>query len=251
MLRKTALAALAVRTACPLLLATLLGLAPALAQAPQRPLQNRWPGETQQLPQRGAEDQASAPTARPAARKPAPPSRVIACGGVFARDSSHLKLATFFGADAITWGQVDGPDGTKLNASVLYPADPKRRLEVLWNLEASRSDLQLIAINGQSTWVAPRGLKLGLTLAALEKINGRPFKLAGFGGEDAGLVASWEDGALAKLPGGCKVGVRFGPDPRASADARSAASGKELLSSDPLLRAASPKVEEILIGYGQ
>ena len=244
-IRTTALAATLLLAAAPML---------AHAQQPQRPpLQNRWPGEAQQLrdPAAAPASTATAPApAKPAAAKPAAPPRVVNCGGVFAKDTSHLKLATFFGSDAITWGQVDGPDGTKLNASLLYSSDPKRRLEVLWNLEASRSDLQLIDINGQSTWVGPKGLKLGLTLAALEKLNGKPFKLAGFGGEGAGMVASWEGGALAALPGGCKVGVRMAPDAKATAEARSAASGKELLSTDPLLRAVSPKVDEILIGYG-
>src|SRR5712671_5910398 len=52
---------------------------------------------------------------------------------------------------------------------------------------ASASDLNarrqtsLIVINGQSAWTAPKGLRLGLPLAALEKLNGRPFRMRGFG----------------------------------------------------------------------
>ena len=39
---------------------------------------------------------------------------------------------------------------------------------------------------GQSTWTAPKGLRLGLPLAALEKLNGKPFKLIEF--ENGGMA---------------------------------------------------------------
>jgi hypothetical protein len=176
---------------------------------------------------------------------------VIACSGVFAKESSHLKLATFFGSDAITWTQVAGPEGSKLNASVLYSKDPKRRLEVLWNLDASRSDTQLIVINGQSTWTAPSGLKLGMPLAAIEKLNHKPFNIKAFGaGDNSGFVTSWDGGALASLPGGCKVSIRFAPDPKANTQGDAELLGdKELPSTYPALRTAAPKVSEIILGY--
>src|SRR5258706_248075 len=113
--------------------------------------------------------------APPAARKPAPGPRSVACSGVFAKDSSHLKLAQSFEAKNIEFGAVPGPEGTSLNASILYGGDPKRRLEVLWQNEAARSDVSLIAITGQSQWSAPKGLQLGPTLAVLEEYNGKTF----------------------------------------------------------------------------
>ncbi len=180
---------------------------------------------------------------RPAANRTGPTT--VACNGVFAKDSAHLKLAMRYDSRNLIWGQVDGPEGSKLNASVLFPNDPKRRLEVLWNDDASRSDLQLIAINGQSQWTAPRGLRLGMPLAALEKANGRPFRLSAFGADGTASVLGWEGGALASLPGGCKVGVRL-TSPAASAEL---AAEKELTSNNPALKAAKATVSEILIGY--
>ncbi len=177
------------------------------------------------------------------------PARAVACSGAFARDSSHIRLAQVFGPNNVVFDEVDGPDATKLPASILFPKDPRRRLEVLWNNEASRSGTQLIVINGQSGWTAPRGLKLGLQLAALEKINGKPFKLTGFA-DDGSSVAGWEGGTLAKLPGGCKIGLRLVADRRAPEDARSKlAAAKELTSSDADVRAVRVTVAEILIGY--
>jgi hypothetical protein len=181
---------------------------------------------------------------------PRPPANVVACSGVFAKDSGHLKLAVRFDSRNVVYGQVDGPDGTRINASIVYPNDPKRRLEVLWNNEAGRSDTSIIAINGKSQWIAPKGLKLGLAIAALEKANGRPFKLSGFGKDGFATVLGWEGGALAALPGGCKVGMRLVENGKSPEDARNAVAGdKELLSNDASVRAVNPTIGEILIGY--
>jgi hypothetical protein len=160
-----------------------------------------------------------------------------------------MKLVQTFNSQNIAFAEVDGPGGTKLMASVLFPKDPKRRLEVLWDNEAARMQTSLIVINGQSGWTAPKGLRLGLALAALEKANGKPFKLKGFG-DDGGNVSDWQAGALAALPGGCRVGVRLMPDPKAPADARAGVAGdREFASTDASIRAVKPIVAEIILGY--
>jgi len=218
--------------------------APAAApQTAQQPAQQAAPSSQEEQLQ--TPERKSAP--KPAAHAPA---LAVTCGGVFGKDSSHLKLAVKYDSRNVVFGQVDGPDGSKIPASILYPNDPRRRLEVLWNNEAGRTDTQVIAINGKSQWSAPKGLKLGLAIATLEKMNGRPFKLSGFGADGAASVLGWEGGALASLPGGCKVGMRLFEDSKSPEEARSAVAGdKELASNDPSLRAVKPTVGEILIGY--
>jgi hypothetical protein len=210
------------------------------AQRAQRPI--RRPAAAQAKPEQDLEAQKP----RPAAAG----TNVVACNGVFAKDSGHLKLAIKYDSRNITYGQVDGPEGTKLNASIIYPNDPRRRLEVLWNNEAARTDTQVIAINGRSQWAAPKGLKLGLPIAAVEKANGRPFKLSKFGADGGASVTGWEGGALSALPGGCKIGLRLSADKKASEEALGAVNGdKELLSNDASVRAVKPTIAEILIGY--
>jgi hypothetical protein len=229
---------------------------PTIAFA-QQPLQDRWPTQNQQKQmQVGLGATAAAKPAAPSETGSVPrhaePPRVVVCSGVFAKDTTHLKLAQMFEAQNITFAEVDGPEGSKIMASVLYPKDPKRRLEVVWQNDAARSDLAVIAINGQSTWIAPKGLKLGVPLATLEKLNGKPFKLSGFDWDYGGAVRDWMGGALSTLPGGCNMGMKLAPDPKTSADIRGQISGeKDLMSSDPLVRAAKPMVEEITIGYPQ
>jgi hypothetical protein len=175
---------------------------------------------------------------------------VLACSGTFAKDSNHLELVTAYKSKNITFTDVEAADGTKVPASILFPNDPKRRLEVWWSDRNHRSDIHLIVIGGQSTWTAPDGLRLGQTLEQVEKINQKPFKLKGFDKDHIATVSDWDGGTVATLAGGCNAGLSLRADPKASAEKINALSAdKEYSSSDPAIRAAKPTVSEILIGY--
>lgn len=202
-----------------------------------------------------------APNGRPAAKrtaanpKPAPaaarPARiggartVVECSGPFAKDSGMLALAMAFDSRNMifTHETVQGAD---VGVTVLFPKDPKRRLEVWWS-NPNRTGTYLIDIAGKSIWTGPGGLRLGLTLEQLEKLNKKPFKLKGFDKDGIASVASWDDGALAKLPGGCKAGANMHAG--AKSDAAELPDKAEYSSDDPALRALKPTVAEILIGY--
>jgi hypothetical protein len=178
------------------------------------------------------------------------PTTAVACSGTFAKNSSHLELVTAFNLKNVTFADVEAADGTKVPASILFPNDPKRRLEVWWSDRTHRSDIHLIVIGGQSTWTAPDGLRLGQTLEQVEKINQKPFKLKGFDKDRIATVSDWEGGALAKLAGDCNTGLSLRADAKASAEKIGAVlADKEYTSSDPAIRAAKPIVSEILVGY--
>jgi len=177
-------------------------------------------------------------------------AHIVACSGVFGRDSSHVKLAMAFQSRNVAFTEVDAGSGGKAMASVLFAKDPKRRLEVWWSRPASRSDTHLIVINGGSDWIAPGDLRLGLTLPELERLNGKPFKLLGFDKDNVATLSNWNGGELAALPGGCKVGISL----HAALTAPAAAIGalpadREFTSSDAALRAVNPTVSEILVAY--
>ena len=176
-----------------------------------------------------------------------PSALVIACSGAFARDSHHLKLTMTYDPKNVDFGEVDAGPGKSM-ASIIYPHDPKRRLEVWWADMDKRKDLYLIAINGSSTWTGPGGLRLGLSLAELEKL--KPFKLRGFDRDRAAAVSDWDQGALAALSGGCKAGVILSAEAKAPAEVLAALpADREFSSADDAVRAVRPSVTEILIGY--
>ncbi len=267
-----------------LLVAATVWTWPATAQTPSpgSQIQNRWPGpapsggqQQSPWPETPAAPQAQPQTPPQPPASPAPPPRhvqqdqdepapkpaakpratassgnAVTCGGTFSKAATHLTLARKFNSSNIVFGDVDGPDGSKLKASILFPNDARRRLEVLWNDEASRTDLSLIAINGRSQWTAPHGLKLGIPLATLERMNGRPFKLSGLDPRGYATVLGWEGGRFARLAGGCRIGIRLAADTAASAEMRAVVTGQqEFHSSDSKLKAINPKIAEILVGY--
>jgi hypothetical protein len=210
--------------------------------APVKPTRPAVPATTADAP--------AAPAAGPKAGAALASAHVVACSGAFSKDSSHLRLAMTFDSKNVTFTDVDSSNGSKVPASVLFANDPKRRLEVWWTNPDARNQTYLIVINGKSTWTAPGGMKLGLTLAQLEKLNHKPFKLKGFDKDGTATVSDWDGGVLATLAGGCKSGLSLKADPKATPDSIAAlAADKEFSSSDPALRAVKPTVSEILIGY--
>jgi hypothetical protein len=175
----------------------------------------------------------------------------IRCDGPFAKDTSHAKLAQAFGAKNVVFQPVDGPEGSKLNATVVFPNDRKRRLEVLWHDESARQRPSSIVVGADSAWRA-RGFRIGEPLAMVEKSNGKPFRLAGFAGEYGGVARDWQGGALDKLSGDCRLGMRFVLDPKAAPAARSKVESDGDLTSDSAdVRAANPLIAELIIGYPQ
>jgi len=175
--------------------------------------------------------------------------QIVDCSGVFAKDSNHRKLAMAFDSKNVAYTPVDAAAGGRM-ASVLYPKDPKRRLEVWWSDPIGRSSTHLIVINGESAWRAPGGVSLGLTLAELETLNGKPFKLLGFNLDGVAVLSSWNGGALATLPGGCELGLSLRAGANAPQSAIRAIPADQVYSStDAALRSAAPTVSEILVGY--
>ncbi len=200
---------------------------------------------------RSASHGTEAPEER-ATRRPARLAKpdIVGCNGVFGRNSSHAKLAMAYQSRNVAFTQVDAASSAKVMASVLFGKYPKRRLEVWWSKPETRTDTHLIVINGQSDWIAPGELRLGLTLAEIEKLNGKSFKLLGFNKDHIATLSDWNGGQLAGLPGGCKIGLSLRANSKASASALAAAPADRTFSSDDsALRAANPTVSEILVAY--
>ena len=58
----------------------------------------------------------------------------------------------------VEFSEVEAGSG-KTMASIIYPKEPKHRLEIWWSNVDKRKDTYLIAINGVSTWTGPQGLR--------------------------------------------------------------------------------------------
>jgi hypothetical protein len=227
-------------------------LAPSQIKQPM-PAQAAEPSSTPAPKPAAPHTRAAAVTPGPAAPGTAPARApgaksfrtVVECSGPFAKDSGMLALAVTYDSRNMTFTH-ETVQGAQVGVTVLFPKDPHRRLEVWWQ-NPNRTGTYLIDIAGQSVWTAPKGLRLGLSLEQLEKLNKKPFKIKGFDENDVASVADWDGGELASLPGGCNAGVSLHAGTKTAAT--ELPNKDEYSSDDPALRALRPTVSEILIGY--
>jgi len=184
----------------------------------------------------------------PAERVAAP--RVIKCEGPFGRNASHADLVKAFGDRNVVYQDIDGAEGETIKASVLYPNDAKAKLEIIWGDEKARRR-PTIRARGQSAWASANGIRIGIAIADVEKMNGKPFTLAGFDWDYGGRVQDWQGGELAKpLPGGCIVGMEFVHQEDAPEASLTKVSGDvHFLSDNADMRAVEPYVAVVTISY--
>jgi hypothetical protein len=186
----------------------------------------------------------------PAERAAAP--RVIKCEGPFGRNASHADLVKAFGNGNVVYQDIDGAEGEKIKASVLFPNDAKAKLEVIWDDEKARRG-PMIRAKDQSAWASANGIRIGMAIADIEKMNGKPFILSGFDWEYGGRVKDWQGGELAKpLPGGCTVGVEFvHPEDAPEASLTKVSGDGDFRSDNADMRAVEPYVAVLTISYAE
>jgi hypothetical protein len=191
------------------------------------------------------------PSLAPAERAAAP--RVIKCDGPFGRNASHADLVRAFGSGNVVYQDIDGAEGERIKASVLYPNDAKAKLEIIWGDEKARRRPTIIRARDQSGWATANGIRIGMAIADVEKMNGKPFTLSGFDWDDGGRVKDWHGGELAKpLPGGCVVGVEFvHPEDSPEANLTKVSGDGDFLSDNADMRAVEPYVAVVTISYPQ
>ena len=172
----------------------------------------------------------------------------LACEGPFAKDTSHARLETAFGQKNVVFKDVDGAEGSKEKATVVFDDDPTKRVVVYWHDERARARPSMISISAPSLWVGPGGVGNGMKLTDVEKLNGKPFKLAGFDWDGGGLVREL-DGRL--KPSGCNLVIRFEPGIANPLPARYAeiTGDRLIVSNNKLLRRTRAQVSEWGIGY--
>ncbi|WP_315738288.1 hypothetical protein [Bradyrhizobium sp. SZCCHNR1093] len=172
----------------------------------------------------------------------------ITCTLPVAATDTVKSLKQRYGDEAVVQ-DLPGAEGETYKGLVLFPRALDRRIDVAFidDKIATVSGLTLRDTAKTSRWSVV-GITIGASLAAVQKANGKPFVVSGFGWDYGGFVTDFKNGALGRiLPGGCSVTVRFGRDkdpPRAlSGD------GVKVSSDNPALVKFAPVVTEIGINF--
>ncbi|MCC6918222.1 MAG: hypothetical protein IT548_03405 [Alphaproteobacteria bacterium] len=188
--------------------------------------------------------------------------RMLDCQGPFATDASEASLKQAFGAENVEYKTVPGAEGVETQATVIYPNDPARMVTVFWWDEAARTKPATIQVQADYAadpdgsnywktdvlWQSTQGVKIGSSAAEVEALNGKPFKMSGFGWDYGGFAVGWEGGKLDTPEGSaCSLSVRFSSSVETPPDG--AMGDTELMSNSPEMLGAKPRVTEFSIGY--
>jgi hypothetical protein len=141
-------------------------------------------------------------------------------------------------------------EGETAPGTVLYPADSLRRLEIIWRDTLSRRQPTRVILRGaRSRWQVGPGISLGTSLSDLERLNGRPFTLAGFGWDYAGVIIDWKGGVLDSALAGIKLYLDPGPGQGESAAYSQVLGDRDYSSSLPAMQQLKPTVWQIFVDF--
>lgn len=198
----------------------------------------------------------AAGASQPSAATPAPadPWRIAVAGGdgTVGPGTSRAELARRF-AGAVTDTMIHMGEAQFAPGTVVHAGDPLRRIEVVWQDSARLKPWRVQVAGDSSRWVVGPGITLGTRLTDLERLNGRPLSLTGFGWDYGGTVMGWDQGALeqALIGGNGRVIVRLAVDSAAtgSDEARSVSGDGVFRSDTPAMRRLDPAVHQIIVEY--
>ena len=137
--------------------------------------------------------------------------------------TTHADLLRIFGTDNVTdEGPEDVGEGDFERVTIVNKSRPETSALILWTDGDASKSIAAIRFCYLATapclWHTAEGITLGMPLKTLEKLNGRPFTLAGFDWDYSGTITSSDGGQLSGLRRGCgSLILRLAPTrPKAS-----------------------------------
>jgi hypothetical protein len=171
--------------------------------------------------------------------------------GKITRHTSEEDIARVYGAQNVRRASIYVGEGESVPGTILYPADSTKRLEILWSDDSARTTPSAVMLTGDSSqWKTREGISLGTTLMQIEKINRRPFLLAGFEWDYGGTVVGWNHGRLEEMDG---MLLRLYPDRTmfASPEYQMVVGDRDFSSGHPAMQKLNPRVYQMIISFRQ
>jgi hypothetical protein len=111
------------------------------------------------------------------------------------RSDTLASLQARFGAEDAQPQTLDAGEGEMVSGWVLFPGDPTRKLGVYLDESGEHPDT-LVAWDKSTHWTRADGVRVGMTIAELQALNGRAFGFLGFDWDYGGMVSDWRGGRL-------------------------------------------------------
>jgi hypothetical protein len=175
--------------------------------------------------------------------------------GAITPRTSESDLKRIYGRRNVRSTRVSVGEGEYEPGAVIYPGDPLRMIELTWKDARRRRFPKRIQLTGErSVWATRHRISLGTRLKELERINGRPFVLTGFGWDYAGTVVSWAGGKLEQEfeRDGRVVLLRLSDQTRhavSGEDAGAVAGDRDFSSNNQVMQKINPKVYQLIVEF--
>jgi acyl-coenzyme A thioesterase PaaI-like protein len=168
-----------------------------------------------------------------------------AAGDAVHAADSEATLVLRYGRANVRRDSLPGAEGESVYGTVLFPTDSVRTLYVYWRDDTFRGVESVRTAPGATAWVAWPGIAPGDAMTEVERRNGRPFDLSGFGWDYGGLVVDWRGGRFASLTADTLgfTAVRF----RAGRSAKAPQGEDTFSSASAGMRAADARVSDLTV----
>lgn len=176
----------------------------------------------------------------------------IQCRNLWSPEATERELIAQFGRANVRRDNVYVAEGTEEPGTILFPNDPKRRVEIVWRNKSKYARPEWLRIPADSRWTA-FGVRPGMSLAELQTLNGRAFIFSGFDWDYGGFVTNWKSGKVGLLGGDvCNVSVRLDAEfpENLSDDVLGKVSGEvDVASNSRHLKGIKIWVGEVIVSY--
>jgi hypothetical protein len=159
--------------------------------------------------------------------------------GAIVRGTTPADLARIYGAANVRYADVPAAEGQKQRGAFVLRGTASE-LKVGFTADGKR--IEFVAVVGRA-WATKEGLRIGTSLAELERINGGPFELWGF---------SWDYGGSVFARGAALEGIFVGVAPtmnQSSAEAQQVMGRRKFSSRHPAFGALDVVVHSITIVF--
>jgi hypothetical protein len=183
------------------------------------------------------------------------PDNIIDCtkNSRITRATTASDVIKMFGGSNTINGQIQVGEGKTDPGTIVFPGNPKKRLEITWGKRTKQQPMIVRIASEDSVWHTFGGIGTGMSLKEIEKINGKPFALTGFGWDYDGAVTSWQKGKIGRSENGCRILLRFRPSQSDALQKKQALKQVQgdhaFLSSQPAMRAVNPRVFRMAIAF--
>jgi hypothetical protein len=184
--------------------------------------------------------------------------------GPIVKESSENGLTKMLGSDNVRHSEIYIGEGMTEPGTVLFPNDSTKTVDILWRDKDQRtSPVSIIIRNEGTVWKTKEGITIGTSLKVIERLNGRPFELAGFGWDYSGTIVHGNGGRIREFGvdrgtlgiQGRSLIVRLLPKHRSDVSPEyekqygRVMGDKSFWSSDPAMQLLDPQVYQIIIDW--